>query len=219
MGIFRRRFHQRRIASHGELNLRVAGLVNTATGIFVQFQCLPKPRQPLLAFRLAQISELTARNCAGKNQTIFSPGGRNVKHAHALEFFAPAQALPQFIEQGAAHRLATPIGNSNGKAFVAIQNVPGLTRFLFAMQIGNDHHGKLQTLRLMNRHQAHHIRRLVHLPFAFAPAGGFELLDITDKIANQVAGLFKLFGQAKQLFDVGDPLRAVKVRCDHGQEF
>ena len=193
--------------------------MNTAAGIFVQFQCLPKPRQPLLAFRLAQISELTARNCAGKNQTIFSPGGRNVKHAHALEFFAPAQALPQFIEQGAAHRLAPPIGNSNGKAFVAIQNVPGFTRFLFAMQIGNDHHGKLQTLRLMNRHQAHHIRRLVHLPFGFASAGGFELFDIADKIANQVSRFFKLFGQSKQLFHVRDPLRAIKMRGHNRHEF
>ena len=115
--------------------------------------------------------------------------------------------------------MPAPIGNFNRETLVAIENVPRLARFLLTMEIRNDHDGKLQTLRLMDRHQAHYIRRLVHLPFAFAPAGGFELLDITDKIANQVAGLFKLFGQAKQLFDVGDPLRAVKVRRNHGQEF
>ena len=101
---------------------------------------------------------------------------------------------------------------------MAIENVPRLARFLLTMEIRNDHDGKLQTLRLMDRHQAHHIRRLVHLPFALAAAGGFELLDIADKIANQVAGLLKLLGQSKQLFHVGDSLCAVKVCSDHAHE-
>ena len=63
------------------------------------------------------------------------------------------------------------------------------------MQVRNDDDGKLLAFGLMNRHQMNDVRRFVHLAFAFAPADGFELFDVTDKVANQIgASLFKAFG-------------------------
>jgi len=99
-----------------------------------------------------------------------------------------------------------------------IENVSGFATIRFAMKIRNDHDRKLQTLRLVNRHQTHYVRRLVHLAFAFAAANRFKLFDVMNKIANQVAGFLKLFRQTEKFFDVGNALRAIKIRGDYRQE-
>ena len=72
----------------------------------------------------------------------------------------------------------------------------------------------------MNRHQPDHVRRFVHLAFAFAAADGFELFDVINEVADQVsAGSFKLLGQTEEFFHVRDAMRAIKVSRDHGHEF
>jgi len=79
------------------------------------------------------------------------------------------------------------------------------------MKIGNDDDRELEALGLMNRHQTNNVGCLVHLPLTLAAANCFELFDVMHKVANQVARLFKLLGQAKKFFDVADALGAVKT--------
>ncbi len=52
------------------------------------------------------------------------------------------------------------------------------------MQIRNNHNWKLETLGLMNRHQANDIGGFVHLAFAFAAADRFEFFDVMNEVAD-----------------------------------
>src|SRR5438270_8121419 len=86
------------------------------------------------------------------------------------------------------------------------------------MQIGNDDDGKFQTLRLMNRHQANNVSGLVQLTFALAATDFLELFHKMNEVADQLAGFFERLSKSKQLLDVRDALRAVKVRRDYSHE-
>src|SRR5258708_898356 len=198
----------------------IAELLYFALRIFVQLERLPDPRQPLLAFGYAQVLKTLARYGAGEDQTILGAGGGHVKEAHAFELFAPTGPFLQLIKKGAAHHLTAPVGHPQAQTLASIENKGRVAPNRFAMQVGNDHHRELESLRLMNGHQPHHVRRLVHLAFAFAAADGFELFNIVNEVADQVsAGSFKLFSQAEEFFHVRNAMRAVKVSRDHRHEF
>src|SRR5262249_16042531 len=102
------------------------------------------------------------------------------------KFFAPAVALPQGIEQSAAHRTAAAVRHPHSQALVTVEYESRFASFLLALQIRNDHDGKLEAFRLVNRHQTNDVSRFIHLPLAFASADGFGLFDVMDKIANQM---------------------------------
>ena len=104
----------------------------------------------------------------------------------------------------------------HGQAFVAVEEKRSISLIRIAMEIRNDHDGKLEALGLVNCHQPHDVCCLVHLAFAFAAADRFKLLDIMHKVADQKTDLLKLLSQAKKLFHIRDPLGAIKVRGDHG---
>ena len=87
-----------------------------------------------------------------------------------------------------------------------------------SLQIGNDHDRKLETLRLVNRHQSHRISGLIDLSFTLATANRFKLLNVTHKVANQMRSrTFKTRGEREQSLDICESLRAVEVRRDHSQ--
>src|SRR5215212_2235751 len=86
------------------------------------------------------------------------------------------------------------------------------------LQVGNDHHRKLEALRLVNRHQPHRVSRLINLPFTLATPYSFKLLDVTHEVANQMRSrAFKTSGEREQSFDIRETLRAVVVCCDNRQ--
>src|SRR5439155_24492971 len=112
----------------------------------------------------------------------------------AFELYPPTVTFAQFVKEGAAHALSATVRHAHSQSFVTIENERTVPLVGIAMQIGNDHHGELETLRLMDRHQPHNVGSFIHLPFAFAPADGFKLFNVVNKVANQKSRLLKLFG-------------------------
>src|SRR5688500_11335411 len=88
------------------------------------------------------------------------------------------------------------------------------------LQIGDDHNRKLESLRLVNRHQTHGIGSLIDLSLTLAAANRLKLFDVTHKIANQMSSrALETGSERKQPLDVREPLRAVEVCRNNRQEF
>src|SRR5436190_14061941 len=91
-----------------------------------------------------------------------------------------------------------------------------LRHILRSMEFGDDYNGKLKPLSLMDRHQLHRVRSLVHLAFTLTSSNRFKLFDVTNKVANQViARAFITRRKSKQSVHVRESLCAVKVRGNH----
>src|SRR2546421_8939776 len=116
----------------------------------VEIQRLPKPSQPLFTFGLRQILKLFLWHCAGKDQTIFSTRRGDVKQAHALELFPPTVTFAQFVKERAAHALSATVRHAHSQSLMTIENKGTVPLVGISMQIGNDHHGELETLGLMD---------------------------------------------------------------------
>ncbi len=127
-------------------------------------------------------------------------------------------SLFEIRKRAARDEIAAPVRHFQRQTVMTIEQEPIVGRDAReSLQIGNDHDWKLETLRLVNRHQSHRIRSLVDLSFAFATADRFEVLDITHKIANQMrARALKPGRQRKQSLDVREALRAIKVCRNSG---
>ena len=69
---------------------------------------------------------------------------------------------------------------------MAIEEKPVVLGAGDPLQVGNDDNGEFQAFGLMNRHQGHCICGLVKLPFALTTADGLEVVNVFDKVANQM---------------------------------
>src|SRR5688572_9733808 len=90
---------------------------------------------------------------------------------------------------------------------------PPLTSIVgLAVKIRNDHHRKLEPLRLMNGHHPNRVCRIIDLPLAFAASGFFKITNKANEVADQMCtGAFESFCQSEQLLDIGQTLRTVEV--------
>src|SRR5213080_1363671 len=88
----------------------------------IEIQRLPKPRQPLFTFSLRQILQLFLWHCAGKDQTIFSARGGDVKQAHAFELFTPTVTFAQFVKERAAHALSATVRHAHRQSLMTIED-------------------------------------------------------------------------------------------------
>src|SRR6185436_11285531 len=63
------------------------------------------------------------------------------------------------------------------------------------------------------------ISRVIHLPFAFAPARRFEVSDESNEVSDHMgAGSFEAFRQSEELFNIGQTLSAIEGCGDHTPE-
>src|SRR5256885_15901884 len=95
--------------------------------------------------------------------------------------------MPLFeIGEGATgNEIATTVGHFQRQALMTIEQHPSVCGDAReTLQIGNDHHRKLQTLRLMNRHQANRIGSLIDLPLTLTTANRFKLFHVTHEVAK-----------------------------------
>src|SRR4030095_1152778 len=114
---------------------------------------------------------------------------------------------------------AAAIRNFQRQTSMTIEQHPGVftVKARQAMQLGNDHHGKLQSLSLMDRHQTNCICCFVNLPFTFTTTDRFKLLDVTDKVANQmVSRAFETRRECEQTLHIRESLCAIEVCRNHG---
>src|SRR5258705_13988575 len=130
--------------------------------------------------------------------------------------FPPGVSLLKTIESQTGHgTAAASVRNLQSQSMLTIQQDPILRRPRRALQVGNNHDRKLQTLCLVNSHQLHGVGGLIYLALAFAAADGLEFLNITHEIANQVgAGTFKALRQCEEPLHVRQTLSAVEGSCD-----
>src|SRR5688572_1630465 len=107
--------------------------------------------------------------------------------------FAPCVPLLEVAKRATSNEIASPVRHFQSQTLMAIEQHPGVgSNSRETLQIGNDHDGKLQTFRLVNRHQSHGVRSLIDLSLAFATSDRFKLLHVTHEVANQMsAGAFK----------------------------
>src|SRR5580765_2515611 len=94
---------------------------------------------------------------------------------------------------------------------------PPLTSIVgLAVKIRNDHHRKLESLRLMNGHYPNRVCRIVDLPLAFAPSGFLKITNEANEVTDQMCTrAFESFCQREHLLDIGQTLRTVEVGGGH----
>src|SRR5215813_6473509 len=88
------------------------------------------------------------------------------------------------------------------------------------MQFRNDDDREFKSLRLVDRHQPNGIRRFIDLALAFTTSDCLKLLNITNKVANQMmTRAFETCGECEQSLHVGESLRTVEVCRNHCSVF
>src|SRR5215213_1728497 len=101
--------------------------------------------------------------------------------------FAPRVSLLEIRERAACDEIAAPVRRFQSQTIMTIEQEPVVSRDTReSLQIGNDHDRKLEPLRLVNRHQAHRVSRLIDLSFTLTTADRLKLLDVAHEVANQV---------------------------------
>src|SRR5689334_6976368 len=100
----------------------VAELQHARLRMLVQFQCLPKPREPLVASRRLQILQIVLRRGAGKDQAVLGARGGDVKQSHAFKLFASLTTLAQVSKRRPTSDGAATIGYRDAESFVSIEH-------------------------------------------------------------------------------------------------
>src|SRR6185369_10184146 len=111
--------------------------------------------------------------------TIFSTRRSDIKQTHAFKLLAPRVSPFEITERATSDKIAATIRHFQRQALVTIEQHPVIScDAREALQIGNYHDRKFESLRLVNRHQTHRVRRLIDLAFTLATANRFKLFDV-----------------------------------------
>src|SRR3954467_14530092 len=104
----------------------------------------------------------------------------------------------------ARNEIAATIGHFHRQPLMPVQQHPACHRTRKTLQLRNDYDRKLQTFRLMNRHQLHGVGCFINLPLTLAASDRFELLDVTHEVTNQMrAGAVESLRECEEPMHIG----------------